>query len=430
MSADRGLPYHPFRGEIMGCDRAAIILALARAEFARWEERFLASVNGVPAVLRVQRALRAAGVNRTYLLTDGPTCAPIASFERVVSCDVTDSGSVRGAALEIAEAVGEGCILIVEGDRPLLPDAIVSGMFERQTETDAEVIIEESWGMCAVRSGRLLADVLILLVQRDPKAPIDRITARIGELTPRIDVFPPTRHDVSLSLSTPEDLAVIDREARRAKAKDLIRKGVRIIDADRTIIEDAVSVGSGSIIFPGTHLCGETRIGERCTIGPDCWIEESQIADDCKVRYSVVESAIVHEGASIGPYAHLRPGADIGPEVRVGNFVEVKASRLERGVKAGHLSYIGDAHIGERVNVGAGTITCNYDGERKHKTVIENDVFIGSHASLVAPVTIGEGALIAAGSTITEDVPARATAFGRARQVVRDRDDESKGEEP
>jgi len=405
------------------------MLAFSAADFAGWEERFLASVNGVPAVVRVQRALRTAGVTRTYLLADGTPSEPIASFERIVSCDVTDSGSVRSAALEIAEATGKGCVLIVAGDRPLLPDAAVSGMLKRQTETDADVIIEESGGMYVVRNGQLLADVLILLVQTDPKASADRITARIGELTPRIEVLPSTQHDAALLLSTPEDLLAIDREARQAKAKQLIRKGVRIIDADRTFIEDGVSVGFGSVIFPGTHLRGETRIGERCTIGPDCWVEESQIADDCKVRYSVVESATVHEGASIGPYAHLRLGADIGPEVRIGNFVEVKASRLERGAKAGHLSYIGDAHIGERVNVGAGMITCNYDGEKKHKTVIENDVFVGSHASLVAPVTIGEGALIAAGSTITEDVPARATAFGRARQVVRDRVDESKGEE-
>ncbi|MBU0595705.1 hypothetical protein KJ567_03365 [Candidatus Bipolaricaulota bacterium] len=199
--------------------------------------------------------------------------------------------------------------------------------------------------------------------------------------------------------------------------RKLIERGVIIPDPDRTYVDESVDVASSAVLYPGTHLRGKTSIGPACRIGPDCWIEDSSVEDGAVVRYSVVESARIRAGSSVGPYAHLRPGADIGPEARVGNFVEVKAARLERGAKAGHLAYIGDADIGPDVNVGAGAITCNYDGTAKHRTVIEPGAFIGSNASLVAPVRIGEGAVIAAGSTITEDVPPGSKAFGRARQV-------------
>ena len=194
-------------------------------------------------------------------------------------------------------------------------------------------------------------------------------------------------------------------------------RGVIVPDPDRTYVGEHVEVAPGTILHPGTHLRGETSVGPDCRIGPDCWIEGTTIEERCTVRYSVLEFARVRADSIVGPYAHLRRGADVGPEARVGNFVEVKQARLGRGAKAGHLAYIGDADVGERTNVGAGAITCNYDGTTKHRTVIGRDVFVGSNVSLIAPVTIGEGAIVAAGSTITEDVPDGELAFGRARQV-------------
>ncbi len=205
--------------------------------------------------------------------------------------------------------------------------------------------------------------------------------------------------------------------ARERVMEALQQRGVVIPDPDRTYVDETVEVASGTVLYPGTHLRGETRIGPNCRIGPDCWIEDSTIEAGSTVRYSVVESARIRSDSAIGPYAHLRAGADVGPEARVGNFVEVKQARLERGVKVGHLAYVGDAEIGEGTNVGAGTITCNYDGVAKHRTVIGKGAFIGSNASLVAPVTIGDGAVIAAGSAITDDVPAGTLSFGRARQM-------------
>ncbi len=204
---------------------------------------------------------------------------------------------------------------------------------------------------------------------------------------------------------------------RREALKVLMQSGVEVIDPDRTYIGVDVQVAPGAVLFPGTHLRGSTTIAVGCHIGPDCWIEDSVIEKECVVRYSYIEQSRIRERTTVGPYAHLRPGSDVGPEARIGNFVEIKDSRLERGVKAGHLAYIGNADVGEDANIGAGAITCNYDGESKHRTIIEKNAFIGSNAVLVAPVTIGEGAYVAAGSAITEDVPAAGLAFGRARQV-------------
>ncbi len=210
-------------------------------------------------------------------------------------------------------------------------------------------------------------------------------------------------------------------DLRRETVERLIAAGVVVLDPERTYVEASVHVAPGAVLFPGTYLRGSTSIGANCTIGPDCWIEDSTLETACTVRYSVLEASRVRERTVVGPYAHLRPGADVGPDVRIGNFVEIKNARLERGVKAGHLTYVGDAEVGEAANLGAGAITCNYDGTTKHRTVIGNGAFIGSNAALVAPVTIGEGAYVAAGSTITEDVPPSGVAFGRARQVNKDR---------
>ena len=224
------------------------------------------------------------------------------------------------------------------------------------------------------------------------------------------------------------DPITVDREERLQRARDLMNSGVKIIDPERTYIDRGVKIAPGTEILPGTHLRGETVIGARCAIGPDCYIEDSIVEDDCRVRYSVLEGSRVRSETTIGPYAHLRPGADVGPKVRIGNFVEVKASRVHSGAKAGHLTYLGDAEVGEDTNIGAGTITCNYDGVEKHKTVIGKRAFIGSNTSLVAPVKIGDDALIGAGSTITEDVPDGQLALGRARQVNKERNKQRKGE--
>lgn len=199
---------------------------------------------------------------------------------------------------------------------------------------------------------------------------------------------------------------------RLAAAARLVEAGVTIVDPLTTYIEEGVNIDTGTVIQPNTTLSGSTSIGANCRIGPNTIVASSKIANRCSILASVVEDSEMEEGAEIGPYCHLRAGARLESGVHLGNFVEVKGSRIGRNSKAGHFSYIGDADIGEGVNIGAGTVTCNYDGEKKHQTVIEDGVFVGSDTMLVAPVRLGKGSATGAGSVVTRDVPAGGKVAG------------------
>jgi bifunctional UDP-N-acetylglucosamine pyrophosphorylase/glucosamine-1-phosphate N-acetyltransferase len=197
--------------------------------------------------------------------------------------------------------------------------------------------------------------------------------------------------------------------------------GVSIYRPETCVIDPDVEIDADTILEPFVQVLGKTRIGADCRIRSFSVIRDSQIADSVLVRPGcIIDQSNVAAGAQLGPYAHLRPGSEIGEGAHVGNFVETKKTRMGRGAKANHLTYLGDSDIGAGVNVGAGTITCNFDGTNKHMTVIEEDAFIGSDSTLVAPVRVGKGAYVAAGSTITEDVPAGALALGRSRQTTKE----------
>lgn len=204
---------------------------------------------------------------------------------------------------------------------------------------------------------------------------------------------------------------------RWRKLLALMASGVTVIDPDSTYIDEDVTVGPDTIIEPQTFLRGVTSLGGNCHIGPACDITDSQVGDDCRLNRAVLWGAKVGANCTIGPFAYLRPGTVLGDKVKVGDFVELKKSTVGTGSKVPHLSYIGDAEIGAGVNIGCGTITCNYDGFAKYPTVIEDGAFIGSNTNLVAPVKVGKNSIIAAGSTITSEVPPDALALGRARQV-------------
>jgi bifunctional UDP-N-acetylglucosamine pyrophosphorylase / glucosamine-1-phosphate N-acetyltransferase len=220
--------------------------------------------------------------------------------------------------------------------------------------------------------------------------------------------------------NTRAELVDIDQRIRTAKCQQLMASGVTIFYPQTCVIDNDVEIGADTTIEPFVQILGATRIGSDCRIRSYSVICGSQIGDGVLVRPGcMIDGARVDKGAVIGPYSHLRPGSEIGEGAHVGNFVETKNIRLGKGSKANHLTYLGDAEIGKGVNVGAGTITCNYDGVNKHKTVIEDDVFIGSDATLVAPVRVGKGAYVGAASCITDDVPADSLALGRARQVVK-----------
>ncbi|MEW8958339.1 MAG: bifunctional UDP-N-acetylglucosamine diphosphorylase/glucosamine-1-phosphate N-acetyltransferase GlmU [Moorella sp. (in: firmicutes)] len=196
-----------------------------------------------------------------------------------------------------------------------------------------------------------------------------------------------------------------------------MQAGVTIVDPATTYIDVTVTIEKDTIIYPGTFLEGNTIIGAGCFLGPGTTIRDSRVGEGSTISHAVVLESVIGPGCQVGPFAYLRPGTVLEAGVKVGDFVEIKASRVGRGSKVPHLTYLGDATVGKEVNIGAGTITCNYDGSQKWPTVIEDGAFIGSNTNLVAPVKVGAGAVVGAGSTITEDVPPGALALARERQV-------------
>src|SRR6185312_15374514 len=224
-----------------------------------------------------------------------------------------------------------------------------------------------------------------------------------------------------LGANTLAEMASLDATMRARKCANLMATGVSIYRPETCLIDNDVEIGADTILEPFVQILGRTRIGSDCRIRSFSVISNSQIGDNVLFRPGcIIDQSTIAAGAQLGPYTHVRPGSEIGEHAHVGNFVEIKKTRIGRGAKANHLSYLGDSDIGSAVNVGAGTITCNYDGAHKHMTVIEENAFIGSDSTLVAPVRIGKGAYVAAGSTITEDVPADALALGRSRQTTKE----------
>jgi bifunctional UDP-N-acetylglucosamine pyrophosphorylase/glucosamine-1-phosphate N-acetyltransferase len=223
-----------------------------------------------------------------------------------------------------------------------------------------------------------------------------------------------------LGANTRGDLSFIDHQIRMRKAHELMAEGVTIFYPATCVMDSDVEIAPDTIIEPFVQILGRSRIGAGCRVRSYSVIRDSEIADAVLIRPGcILEEAHIGPSAIIGPYSHLRPGSDIGEGAHVGNFVETKKIKLGKGSKANHLTYLGDAEIGAGVNIGAGTITCNYDGVNKHKTIIEDGVFIGSDSTLVAPVRVGKGAYVAAASCITSDVPGDALAIGRAHQIVK-----------
>jgi bifunctional UDP-N-acetylglucosamine pyrophosphorylase/glucosamine-1-phosphate N-acetyltransferase len=242
--------------------------------------------------------------------------------------------------------------------------------------------------------------------------------ARQGESVHCLELEDPAE---ALGVNDRQDLARVYTELIARRLDELMTAGVTILDPLRTVVEAEVEVAADTVLHPGVSLLAGTRIGGGCELHQGAWLRASHLGDGVEVGpYSVLDGAQVGNGCRIGPFARLRPGAELAGGVHIGNFVEVKNSRLGTGVKANHLAYLGDATIGERANIGAGVVTCNYDGEQKHRTEIGDDAFIGSDTMLVAPVRVGAGALTAAGSVITKNVPENALAIARSPQRTRE----------
>ncbi|MDA8168755.1 MAG: bifunctional UDP-N-acetylglucosamine diphosphorylase/glucosamine-1-phosphate N-acetyltransferase GlmU [Nitrospiraceae bacterium] len=230
-------------------------------------------------------------------------------------------------------------------------------------------------------------------------------------------VYPLATEEEFAGINNPLELRQAELVLRKRQTEGLVKKGVRLMEPALVFIESGVKIAPGAVIYPNVHLQGRTVIGKGCIIYPNVRIIDSVLREGAVVKdSSVIENSTIGKNAQIGPFAHLRPGAVINPSAKIGNFVEIKNSEIGAGTKAMHLSYIGDASVGRKVNIGAGTITCNYDGVNKNRTVIEDGVFIGSDSQLIAPVSVKKGAYVAAGSTINRDVPPGSLAISRTEQ--------------
>ena len=364
-----------------------------------------------------------------------------------------------GHAVQQAEGlIGDldGTTIVVCGDTPLITPETMEALVAHHNETDAKATILTAYAQDPTGYGRVIRDesghVLRIVEQKDASEAEKQIkeintgtycfdNRTLFETLRKVendnaqgeyylpDVFGilQTEGETIAAYATAdfeETLGVNDRvvlaEAERVMKQRIaerhMRNGVSIIDPATTYISADAEIGRDTVLLPGTMIEGKTVIGEDCTIGPNSQIMESVIGNGAVIRQSVVIASKLGEDAAVGPFAHIRPDTELGSSVKIGNFVEVKKSVLGNGSKVSHLSYIGDADIGERGNMGCGTITVNYDGVNKYRTTVEDDAFVGCNSNLVAPVTVGKGAYVAAGSTVTKNVPEEALAIGRSRQ--------------
>jgi bifunctional UDP-N-acetylglucosamine pyrophosphorylase/glucosamine-1-phosphate N-acetyltransferase len=338
-----------------------------------------------------------------------------------------------GAKASIRHALGSagtGDVLVAEAGLPLLLGPSLRGLVARHRKSgnSATILVPPGFRGSAASAGP--ASPVAVFKSSDLRKSLASIKFRgragmtVADLVRRAaeegtcGVSSTGRLEELFEITGPEDLAVAASMLRLRKIRDLARAGVAVLDPASTWIDLSVRIGRGTIISPSVIIEGRSKIGRGSRIFPNVRILDSTIGDGAIVHdFTIVEGANLEKGAEAGPFSRLRPGTRIRAGARVGNFVELKNTDFGRGSKALHLSYLGDSEIGRGVNIGAGTITCNYDGRRKNRTAIEDGVFIGSGTELVAPVRVGRKAYVAAGSTITKDVGSGALAIARARQV-------------
>jgi len=383
----------------------------------------------------------------------------------ILQKELTGSGTAAKCSVPFMKKYGQ--ILILAGDAPLIKTQTLKALIQKHKQTKAvctvftvnidnpkgygrivkdskdafQKIVEESEtdsktaNIKEVNSGMYIFDtaqlikVLKLLKPQGPKKEyyLTDALAFLKQKGLKVEVFNAADFKEAMGINSKKQLAEAAKIMQAEINDNLMAQGVTLIDPASTHIDAMATIGADTIIYPGCFIKGNTVIGAGCTIGPNCWIEASIISDNCRVKSGCYfTGAKLAQNCEIGPYAHLRPGAVFEEGAKAGNFTEIKKSIIGKGSKVPHLTYIGDAEIGQKVNIGAGSITCNYDGISKYKTIIEDNVFVGSNTNFVAPVRVGRGAKIGAGSTITQDIPSGFLAIARARQVNLDRKNKTK----
>jgi len=339
------------------------------------------------------------------------------TVRRLLELHEEEKGPITMLAVEADDPKGFGRILRDEAGQ-------VVGIVEEAVATDAQKAIRElNCGVYCFDSDWLWPHLAQLpLSPKDEYYLTDLVAMAVaeGEVVEALKISDVTE---VLGINDRSHLAQAEALMRQHINQKWLLEGVTLLAPALTFIDATVKIGQDTIIYPNTYLQGATAIGCQCRLGPNTIVRDSTIGDTCTVEASVVEGAVLEEGVDVGPFSHLRQGAHLAKGVHVGNFGEVKNSYLGPGTRMGHFSYLGDATVGQEVNIGAGTITCNYDGQRKHPTVIEDGAFIGSDTMLVAPVRVGAGAKIGAGSVVTHDIPPGSIAYGvpaRVRGKVRE----------
>jgi bifunctional UDP-N-acetylglucosamine pyrophosphorylase / glucosamine-1-phosphate N-acetyltransferase len=434
--------------------RAIVLAAGKGTRMKSATPKVLHELCGRPMLWYVLRALRSAGVDDMVVVTNDELQARIDEFgvRGIVQAEQLGTGHAVQVALRELTHEPDGRIVIAYGDMPLVHEEIFRGVIGSLAAGGAPSLAMVTVKMPLPSNfGRVIRhghDVERIVEARDAspaELAVDEMNAGIyayeeralreavdrlrndnaqGEyyLTDTISDFVQSGKRVVpvmagdhlhvLGINDRVELAVARKEMNKRLCAQYMRDGVTITDPDATYVEPELDIGRDTVIYPNTTIGRLSRIGEECVIGPNARLSNAQLGDRVTVRESVIIDSTVGNGVTIGPFAHLRAQSVLADDVHIGNFVEVKNSELARHVKAGHLTYLGDAEIGEGSNIGAGTITCNYDGVRKNKTTIGRNAFIGSNTSLVAPVNIGDDALTGASAVVTKDVPAGGRVAG------------------
>jgi bifunctional UDP-N-acetylglucosamine pyrophosphorylase/glucosamine-1-phosphate N-acetyltransferase len=428
----------------------AIVLAAGKGTRMKSKmPKVLHELCGRPILWYVLRSLRAAGVDDLVVVTNDELQQRIGDFQvrGIVQKEQLGTGhAVQVALKELAPEAGR--IVVANGDMPLVSDEIFRGIIGAlRSEQGAQAALAmltvkmplpSNFGR-VVRRGHEVERVVEMRDATASELELDEMNAGMyafdetalrdavehlrndnaqGEyyLTDTIEylvrggkrVVPVMAGDHLhvLGINDRAELAIARKELNKRLCLQYMRDGVTIIDPETTYLEPELEIGRDTVIYPNTSIGRLSSIGERCVVGPNARLSNARIADGVTVRESVIVDGTIASNVTIGPFAHIRGEAVLEENVRIGNFVEVKNSHLSRDVKASHLTYLGDAEVGRNSNIGAGTITCNYDGKKKNRTTIGRDVFIGSNSSLIAPVDIGDGAMTGASSVVTKDVPA------------------------
>ena len=421
--------------------------------------KVLHQVCGKPMIAHVRDALNKAGVSRVVAVVS-PENADAVRGVLGDSVEYVTQEQPLGTGHGVLQCAGvvppRDSVLVMMGDTPLVqPDSLESLMVQ-QVESGAAVTLLSASVADQGDLGRVVRDDegnVSAVVERPDGAGLvvsNEVNAGVycfdgGWLWENVGRIPPSANGeyyltwlveeavtqgkgvATVAVSDAEEalgvndrigLAAAEAAMRRRIAEGWMLQGVTIVDPPSTFIDADVVVGRDSVIRPNTHLQEGSVVGEMCDVGPGTVIRDSSIGARCRVMLSVVEASTLEEDVTVGPYAHLRPGSHAESGVHIGNFVEVKASRLGKGVKLGHFGYVGDADVGANANLGAGLVTCNFDGARKHRTVIGEGAFIGSDTMLVAPVTVGEGAATGAGAVVNSDVPPCRLAVGVPARII------------